>query len=475
MKSLTNLRLKTKKSQIDDLARSNKLIQSFDLGQALDFYLCDNKEQLELARNYFAKLSKFYAMGASRKLVLENINRLLALLFLGKMNELVKYEEKLPDTSPVFKTQYYSTICAEVADQFDSPQYLLDECGVYSFHLSHIDWEVFISSEEAPIVDPEEVSQETNVVEESQPASEPAAKLDSDANQYGYSKFMKDYQADNSFIPASVKTHLAITATATAAPTPTSHLSKGYTTCPQFDRSTILFEAVGSDGEVYSIWASDPRVPECQNDIDCTTDPEKCTPKVALKMFPNNFIRVRPDIFYNPEVAEKLNWEFDKELGAIPRIEGFTTEEVRRNIIEYPVLDGAYRGYDPDNIFEYYQFQKAIEVDGALHDTDGVWDTIPDLQGLPKLARVAQEVVIRRYLLEEEHQCPHVYRMFGSFGKFMTLFAPHSWYSAQGYNNPIYLGYQCIKNRQLFYKTRNPIVNIQLWDNGAYVKLNHLP
>lgn len=246
-------------------------------------------------------------------------------------------------------------------------------------------------------------------------------------------------------------------------PTPKFHLLLGHSPFPQFDYNSIWFHQIINSTE-YTMYRTLPEIPTNQSEITITTDPGKLTAKDRAKLFPNRVIHVRPQEMHIPVTG----LPFDETLGTIIPISGFSEEQVRRNIIEYPHFHMLMKHADaPDSEnFGIRSFGASIEIDGELLDLtqEESWEQVPDLNKLPRTAKFRNEYVIRRYLLERDIiGIEHKYPMYGALQKFLTLFMPAEQYLALGYD-PDKIAEQCVKSRVNFYLTRNPILRMAYGD-----------
>lgn len=219
---------------------------------------------------------------------------------------------------------------------------------------------------------------------------------------------------------------------------------------PQFDFSKVWASGV-VDGVTYAIYTSLPEVPTKQNQISATTDVDNFTDADLLKLFPTSMIRTRHSSMYEPVDGV----EFDEVLGVIFEISGFTSQQVRDNIIQYPHL------YQLTRMLNNNQetFYKNIEIDGELKDILDVWDTLPDTAKLPKTKEFIKEYVVRRYLLERDiNHIKHKYPLYGSLDPFLTIFMPPEDYNNYGYSDSLELMRQCIRARVAYKQSRNPVI-----------------
>lgn len=182
------------------------------------------------------------------------------------------------------------------------------------------------------------------------------------------------------------------------------------------------------DPTVYTIYYSYPAVPRVQCDITVTTDLNAVLDSELNKLYPNLIIRMRHKKLY--EDTMNLGLDIDPILGWIPKISGFTREEVMHNIIAYPQISVMQKDID-ENAFDYAPFYTTIEIDGELQpiNIDTV-KSIPDLEGIPFDPVYIQDYVNRRYLLERDvKHIEHKYPDVGNLTEYCCINMPYTWYS----------------------------------------------
>ena len=203
-------------------------------------------------------------------------------------------------------------------------------------------------------------------------------------------------------------------------------------------------------GRPVPIYKTLPEIPKCQNDISITTDFTKLSDNEFLSLFPNNYIRVRRDDMYIPQ----RGFDYDDILGFIPKISGFTDDQIKDNIMKYPQFAYLYRVIDGHRV----SFFKYIEIDGELLSLSQAIESVPDMIELPKNKVFYWDYIIRRYLLERDiHKIKHKYPLYTYFQPFMTLFMPSSEYINRGYSDVLDIAKSCVKNRIRFYQSINPL------------------
>lgn len=242
----------------------------------------------------------------------------------------------------------------------------------------------------------------------------------------------------------------AVVSATIISPTPKEDLYIKPPVVPQFDTSKPWRSAfIG--GERYTIYSSLPEIPKKQNEISVTTDVNKMTSVDLMKLYPNRHIRTRSPAMYEPVPGI----EYDEVLGLILPIAGYTSDQVRENIIKYPHIFRLTRVVD-DEIVSLYA---TIEIDGVLHKVSDVWDTLPEAAVIPRSSEFVKEYVVRRYLLERDVSgIVHKYPMYGSLDPFLTLFTTSDEYIKLGYSNTEDIAKQCVKARVSYKQTRNPVL-----------------
>lgn len=206
------------------------------------------------------------------------------------------------------------------------------------------------------------------------------------------------------------------------------------------------------NGAPHTLYTTSPIVPTTQREISLTTDISRMGSGDLLNLFPNRFIPTRAPVMYNP--IDDL--EFDDKLGIILPIEGFTSEQVRHNIIQYPHLYKLDR-WIGDSCVSFYS---NIEINDSLYDTLEVWDSLPESKVIPKTQEFIKEYVARRYLLERDNGVKHKYPLRGTLDPFLTLFTTPEDYRYFGYGDPLELAERCVKARVAYWTTRNPVLNL---------------
>lgn len=212
------------------------------------------------------------------------------------------------------------------------------------------------------------------------------------------------------------------------------------------------------DGNQLVIYYTLPDIPTNQNEISITTDVNKMTSKELLNLYPNCPIQTRYQTMY----CYMPGVQYDKILGNIIPVNGFTEDQVRDNIIKYPHYYRMYRNIGG----ELEAFYRQIEIDGELVPTLQIWDDLPESKILPRNIEVMKDYVVRRYLLERDvKHIKHKYPLVGEFRPFLTLFMPIEDYVKYGYIDVEDIARQCVAARVAFKQSHSPIFR-RLIDNA---------
>lgn len=214
----------------------------------------------------------------------------------------------------------------------------------------------------------------------------------------------------------------------------------------------------GFSSDVKSVHTSLPIVPKRQCDISCTTSVYNMSEKDLLALYPNQFVKTRAAVMYEPLEGVTL----DPQYGLLLPIDGFTDSQVRDSIIRYPHIFQLARVMSDGSLRSFYN---DIEVDGELVNTLKVWKYLPesrilDLDSLPsnkERVEFLKEYAIRRYILERDVKgVKHKHEVRGSLPEFLTLFMPFEMYKKEGYSNASELAAKCVNARVDYLRTRNP-------------------
>lgn len=219
---------------------------------------------------------------------------------------------------------------------------------------------------------------------------------------------------------------------------------------PQFDYNKVWMSGLeGADNLV--IYTTLPEIPSKQNEISCTTDVTKMRYSELMNLFPNRIIRTRASVMYEPYPGIEL----DSDLGLLLPISGYTRDQIIDNLIRYPHIFKLTRLVDG----QFLSFYSNIEIDGELHDTLTVWDSLPESDSIPKQAEFVKEYIVRRYLLERDVKgIKHKYPLFGTLDPFLTLFMTSTDYINKGYTDVESIAKSCVLSRVSYKQSRNPVI-----------------
>ena len=223
---------------------------------------------------------------------------------------------------------------------------------------------------------------------------------------------------------------------------------------PQIDTSKI-YASGEIDGTKLVIYHSLPIVPTRQCEISITTDVSLLSERDLMKLYPDRRFYTR-----NSDLYRKVDGLYYEEgLGCVLPIKDFSRSQIIDNMIKYPHLENILRLGKSASGAKYVEFWKFIEIDGELHRTKDIWDSLPESSFIPKSKFFMEEYVIRRYLLERDVEgVNHRFKMFGSLDPFLTLFMDSDSYIRYGYKNVVEIARQCVFSRVSYKKSRNPIL-----------------
>lgn len=237
-------------------------------------------------------------------------------------------------------------------------------------------------------------------------------------------------------------------------PTPLEDLSIKGPRVPFFDVNSIYREGT-VNGNHYVIYRSLPLIPTRQCEVTLTTEVDLMSKSDLMNLYPNVKLQVRNELF-NQHID---GLDYDEFIGAFIQIEGFSREQLIDNIIKYPVIEFLEREGRSKGEPKWVDFWKFIEIDGKLHKTLDVWESLKDTKGLPKTKSIICEYVIRRYLLERDVKgIDHKYKPWGTLDKFLVLYMPSDMYIQHGYKNVVEIARQCVESRVSRIMSRNPII-----------------
>lgn len=227
-------------------------------------------------------------------------------------------------------------------------------------------------------------------------------------------------------------------------------ISLSFRVFPIRDIKNLWRPAKDLAGRSMMIYKTLPEIPSKQSEITITTEVDEMTDSDLLKLFPDHFIRPR-----RLEMYEKYEgFNYHDKLGYIPKISGFTEEQVIDNLIRYPIFAYMFRRVDGKRVV----FNKYVEIDGELLTSQQAYEKVEDVRNLPNNIVFFWEYSVRRYLLERDHNTvKHKYPLEGSCESFTTLFMTPEEYRELGYEDSIDIARQCVQNRVKFWRTRNPL------------------
>lgn len=232
--------------------------------------------------------------------------------------------------------------------------------------------------------------------------------------------------------------------------TPKSDLYIQPPVIPRFNIKNV-FAAGKLDGTVYTVYASEPKIPTKQNEISITTDISLMTDEDFLRLYPNQMIRTRSEILYDKYPGIKYN----DIVGSIIPVAGFTDEELLDNVVKYPHIFKLYKKVNSTIV----SFYTTIEIDGELHKVSDVWSSLPESDVIPYNVDFIKEYVVRRYLLERDiKKVDHKYPMYGTLLPYLTLFTSQEDYRRLGYNDTLGIAKQCVMSRISYKTSRNPVL-----------------
>lgn len=230
---------------------------------------------------------------------------------------------------------------------------------------------------------------------------------------------------------------------------------------PVRDLSKLWGTCYDDCGREMKVYYSHPIIPTKQNEITITTPYDQISDMDLLKLFPDHFIRTRLDIMYEPQEGFTVH----PKLGFIPKISGFTEEQVIDNIIKYPRFCHIFRMIDDPDRFrgeKRISFISRIEVDGELLRLKEAINTVEDMKNLPDINVFYYDYIMRRYLLERDyHTLEHKYPLDGYLQPFTVLFMTPEEYAELGYTDALDLAKQCVKHRVQFYQSIHPLTKMR--------------
>lgn len=226
---------------------------------------------------------------------------------------------------------------------------------------------------------------------------------------------------------------------------------------PIRDKSRLWDVCYDDCGREMKVYYSYPIIPTKQNEITITTPYEEMTDRDLMNLFPDHFIRTRLDVMYEPQEGFTVHPKF----GFIPKITGFTEDQVIDNIIKYPRFSHIFRMVEDDDNYKRQKriaFINRVEVDGKLLTFKEAVRTIDDMRNLPDIHVFHFDYIMRRYLLERDyHTVEHKYPLDGYLQPFTVLFMTPEEYAEFGYTDSLDLARQCVKHRVQFYQSIHPL------------------
>ena len=129
-----------------------------------------------------------------------------------------------------------------------------------------------------------------------------------------------------------------------------------------------------------------------------------------MNLYPKQLIHTRSAKMY--ERVDGL--QYDDELGVIIPVEGFTSDQVIDNIIQYPHLFKLRKLNQEGKPANFYT---SIEIEGELLPIEEAWNSLPESQVIPRDSEFVKEYVVRRYLLEVSVGKEHKYKLYGTLDR----------------------------------------------------------
>ena len=240
----------------------------------------------------------------------------------------------------------------------------------------------------------------------------------------------------------------------------------------RFDTSKVWKKVYDGCGRPMNMYATLPIIPKKQRDISVTTNVDRMSKSELLNLYPKtspvNGFRSHPIFRQQYE-----GFTTDSIFGFIPKIEGFTEEQVIDNIIKYPSLDSTTRlKIRPKSVGTIYYpqpFYYDIEIDGELIDckkiTEQICERIPDIDKFIHAGAayypIIWDYIVRRYLLERDIlHIEHKYPMYGDLQPFACLCLSAEEYVKRGYTDDIEeFAYNHVKSRIHYLESINPVIS----------------
>ena len=238
----------------------------------------------------------------------------------------------------------------------------------------------------------------------------------------------------------------------------------------RFDTSRVWKKVYDDCGRPMNMYATLPIIPKKQRDISVTTNVDRMSRSELLNLYP----KTTPVKGFRSHPIFRQQYEgftTDPIFGFIPKIEGFTEEQVIDNIIKYPSLDSTTRlKIRPKTTSMKYPqpFYHDIEIDGELIDckkiTEEICERIPDISRFIHAGAayypIIWDYIVRRYLLERDIlHMEHKYPMYGDLQPFASLCLSADEYVKRGYTDDIEeFAYNHVKSRIHYLESINPVI-----------------
>lgn len=238
----------------------------------------------------------------------------------------------------------------------------------------------------------------------------------------------------------------------------------------RFDTSRVWKKVYDDCGRPMNMYATLPIIPKRQRDISVTTNVDRMSKSELLNLYP----KTTPVKGFRSHPIFRQQYEgftTDPVFGFIPKIEGFTEEQVIDNIIKYPSLDSTTRlkiRPKTTNMKYPQPFYHDIEIDGELIDckkiTEEICERIPDIGRFIHAGAayypIIWDYIVRRYLLERDIlHMEHKYPMYGDLQPFACLCLSADEYVKRGYTDDIEeFAYNHVKSRIHYLESINPVI-----------------
>lgn len=238
----------------------------------------------------------------------------------------------------------------------------------------------------------------------------------------------------------------------------------------RFDTSRVWKKVYDDCGRPMNMYATLPIIPKKQRDISVTTNVDRMSKSELLNLYP----KISPVNGFRSHPIFRQQYEgftTDPIFGFIPKIEGFTEEQVIDNIIKYPSLDSTTRlkiRPKTTNMKYPQPFYHDIEIDGELIDckkiTEEICERIPDISRFIHAGAayypIIWDYIVRRYLLERDIlHMEHKYPMYGDLQPFASLCLSADEYVKRGYTDDIEeFAYNHVKSRIHYLESINPVI-----------------